>query len=1326
MYIKSIYIAMYNFRLILLILFSNFLISQIVVDPPGRAESTLPLDKLIQEVLFSGCEEITNLQVKSGYPYGIKSYGYFEKASSDFTFTNGIVLSTGDVSSVPGPLNPVVENKVGEGNEIINQWGGDADLQAILDAQLGGTIPTYNSTSLEFNIVPLTDKISIDFVFGSNEYELAGDYECIDDATNFQDGFAFLIKGPGITNDPGINGKNIALVPGDNKAVGVGTIHNNPICDNVGRADLYLEGASRNALDVNGYTVPLTAVQDVTPGLTYTIKIVLGERGDGRYDSFIFLAGDGFSFNIDLGEDQRFCRGESTTLDAGSLNGLATYKWFKDGIEISGENNSTLEVTEEGLYSVEATLSDCVLTDEVQIAVEELPAPRRAIYELCSTTEYAEFFLPSRNYDIIEFPENYTITYHKSFDDAKQNINPLPDNYTNEIPMSQTIYSRVESEIGCVGYAQYRLVVNPKPIYNEPLSIDQCDENQDGKEIFDLEPIKQEIINNSIATRVSFHLTENEALSGQNPLPLLYETGTVTLYARYETSLMCFELTTVNLNVISGPEINPVMDAYCDAEKDGEVIDLTSYESQWGTSLTYEYYESEEDAIKQENPLANPESVMVGTSTVFYVRTVSLSDECESYTTLTIELEYLPVLDSLNITYEVCDTEYDSKVNVVLDKVRLAIDPSNNYEISFYETQLDGENNTNEITTAEYEVTEINNQLIAKVYSGTCYTYVEVNFEIKEQPLLKITSVAIPFCKDNGTVLFDLTTTEADFIDDTTDLSVSYHTSLSDAENNENPISNPKQYDIIQGAKIVYVRFASTIACASIGEIQFEEKQGPTGKDIQDSFCIDEGTFLEIDLTQYENQIVVDPTWEIAYYESLSNAENEANPIATPSNYSIRNDQTIYQRIDSPDELSCYTISLIELEVSNLPTVTNTSLIECELDGDSTSTFILTDANQDIIFNIEDYTFSYFQTISDLESNTNSIGPTYDSQGGETIYVKVEDNQTGCYNVATLDLVVSNTSSSGSIEQIGCENDNNGFVVFDLYQNNTAVFQIIEGTTISYYASLSDADLQQNELPQNYTNTTAYNQIIYAKIKEGTQCKGVVEVHLRVIQDPILDVETEMFKCPEDSIVLDAGEGHFSYEWSTGQTLQQITVSEPGDYTITVYNEEGCSTTKTITVKNYEGPVVIDLTTGPDYVEAIVENASEYTYSLDGINFQSNPRFTGLKNGIYTLYAKSSQGCITTLGTIGLITQDAIANVFTPNGDGYNDYWKVEGLDAFPEATVQVFSREGKEVLKTIVGSGFSWDGKFMGRSLPSNDYWYIIKLPDGKVFRSHLTLKNR
>jgi gliding motility-associated-like protein len=67
-----------------------------------------------------------------------------------------------------------------------------------------------------------------------------------------------------------------------------------------------------------------------------------------------------------------------------------------------------------------------------------------------------------------------------------------------------------------------------------------------------------------------------------------------------------------------------------------------------------------------------------------------------------------------------------------------------------------------------------------------------------------------------------------------------------------------------------------------------------------------------------------------------------------------------------------------------------------------------------------------------------------------------------------------------------------------------------------------------------------------------------------------------------------------------------------------------------------------------------------------------------------------------------------IPNVITPNSDGINDTWNVKNLDAYPNASVDVYDRYGRKVFSTI-GYGTQWDGTFRGTNLPTGAYYYII-----------------
>ncbi|MDB4922651.1 gliding motility-associated C-terminal domain-containing protein [Mucilaginibacter sp.] len=69
-----------------------------------------------------------------------------------------------------------------------------------------------------------------------------------------------------------------------------------------------------------------------------------------------------------------------------------------------------------------------------------------------------------------------------------------------------------------------------------------------------------------------------------------------------------------------------------------------------------------------------------------------------------------------------------------------------------------------------------------------------------------------------------------------------------------------------------------------------------------------------------------------------------------------------------------------------------------------------------------------------------------------------------------------------------------------------------------------------------------------------------------------------------------------------------------------------------------------------------------------------------------------------------------IANTFTPNGDGINDYWKITSIENYPDAIVQVFSRYGQKVYESK-GYGTPFDGNLNAKELSAGVYYYIINL---------------
>jgi gliding motility-associated-like protein len=77
-----------------------------------------------------------------------------------------------------------------------------------------------------------------------------------------------------------------------------------------------------------------------------------------------------------------------------------------------------------------------------------------------------------------------------------------------------------------------------------------------------------------------------------------------------------------------------------------------------------------------------------------------------------------------------------------------------------------------------------------------------------------------------------------------------------------------------------------------------------------------------------------------------------------------------------------------------------------------------------------------------------------------------------------------------------------------------------------------------------------------------------------------------------------------------------------------------------------------------------------------------------------------------------------IPNVFTPNNDGVNDFWVIDGIRSL-ENTVRVFNRWGQ-----IVFEASNYQNNWRGTGLPDGTYYYEVKVPRrDEVHTGHLTI---
>ena len=123
------------------------------------------------------------------------------------------------------------------------------------------------------------------------------------------------------------------------------------------------------------------------------------------------------------------------------------------------------------------------------------------------------------------------------------------------------------------------------------------------------------------------------------------------------------------------------------------------------------------------------------------------------------------------------------------------------------------------------------------------------------------------------------------------------------------------------------------------------------------------------------------------------------------------------------------------------------------------------------------------------------------------------------------------------------------------------------------------------------------------------------------------------------------------------------------------------------------------------------------------IGYQDQGLFYYIPSGIYTVLVKDIKN------NCGIAQQDisviGFPQFFTPNNDGYNDFWQVKGLSAVfqPNSEIYIFNRFGK-LMSKINPLDKGWDGTYNGRPVPSDDYWFKVELQDGRIYKNNFTLK--
>ena len=409
-------------------------------------------------------------------------------------------------------------------------------------------------------------------------------------------------------------------------------------------------------------------------------------------------------------------------------------------------------------------------------------------------------------------------------------------------------------------------------------------------------------------------------------------------------------------------------------------------------------------------------------------------------------------------------------------------------------------------------------------------------------------------------------------------------------------------------------------------------------------------------------------------------------------------------------------------------------MVQCDIDADGLTIYDLSTTDANLKNNDVNITkTTWHSNLTDAQNSTNAITNLTsfsNSSPNQVLYVKASSKY-GCSKIATVSLSTATTVVPSPSPIAICDEDaiQDGLHPFNL--GTLATPQLLNGLpsglAADYYLSFADALVEKNKIGPIFTNTQAFQQTIYTRIKNGLDCYGITPVTLVVNTfDPVNFEEETTFLCSGSNLNLSVDSGFSSYLWNTGATTAVITVQQVGSYTITVTNDKGCKKTKTFIVKasekvTYENATVKDFAGNKNSITINYKGIGNYEFSLDGTSYQDNATFTNVAPGSYTISIRDKNGCGITISDLIYVLD--YPHFFTPNGDGFNDTWKINNLGSLPQSRIVIFDRYGK-LLKELTTADDSWNGTFTGAPLPSDDYWFQLIFADGKIIKGHFSLK--
>jgi gliding motility-associated-like protein len=1016
-------------------------------------------------------------------------------------------------------------------------------------------------------------------------------------------------------------------------------------------------------------------------------------------------------------------------------------------------------------------------------------------------------------------PAQYSVSFHSTSQGAQSNTDIIagPGAYATT---SSIVWVRVTNNAtGCFDVVELQLTVNPLPVVTNPTPYSLCDDNPGAEvEEFDLTTKIDEITGGVSGVHVTFHTTNTDAQGGTNAITNITEyvnTPPVqTLFVRVTDDVTgCYRVVLLDVRVEPIPVLYPPADedlVVCDTNGGGiGTFDLEAIAEQMtnnGLDLQVSFHRTQYDAQNNLNPITGDLSQFQNDTPFLqhiWVRVVNTQTGCQGAAfELTLEVRpapQVPVQTDITICDDQDSNSQDNHAWFNLDQktqgIRDALGDAT-LIVHYFTTEAAANTGSPRITTPEHYWGTGEQVIWVRVEDAQsgCYSITSFTLHLN-LPLTLATNLLWSKCNEDlpndGKAEFNLRDKENDILGPFgvgQGYIVAYYT---DAAHN-NPIADPEHFTNTENAQTVFVVVTSPQGCVSTGSLTLRVLALPQPNMTPQPLvkCDDNGNNdhqEEFDLTDAADDIRAnDPSLVLSYYPSHPDADAKTHEItlAQAQAYVSGND-TLYVRVEGPAVDSngdhCYQVVPLILTVNGLPVLgdpadgTIEPFAYCDRDIPTTGvhTFILSDHTDKILIGLDasDYTVTFFEDRPKAVIGTQALPNLYTNTiNPEPIWVRVVNNETGCVNIGTFNLVVEDAAiahpvPAGTIDA-ECDTDgvNDGKFEFDLTPAGTIALGSQPAADYSVHYYESEALANANDFttaipdPEHYTNSTPDDMVIWIVIthtttqtQTGCPDKTSITLHVDRLPEATLTGGTICVDYTTGEVlrenILDTGlDTTHTFVWYrdgaviAGATGPSYSPDQPGEYTVVITSAAYCQSEPiapvTIEMSGPATPVgagytVTNAFSDNQVITIAVEGYGSYEYSIDGGPWQTDNVFTGVAPGPHDVQVRDTATDNPCQGPQFNITLEDIStidypNFFTPNGDGIHDTWNIIGLGDQAAARIYIFDRYGK-LIKQISSDGEGWDGTYNGTPLPSTDYWFSVQyVEDGvnKEFKAHFTMK--